>query len=103
MPLPERHGNYRVVRVIPPPQNQFFEMISVVMISMNEEKAVGQVIADIRTHAPDAEILLVDSSKDRTPEIAEQAGARVIRRFPPQGYGKAMEIALRSGKGDVII
>ena len=73
------------------------------MISMNEEKAVGQVIADIRAHAPDAEILLVDSSKDRTPEIAEQAGARVIRQFPPQGYGKAMEIALRSGTGDVII
>ena len=73
------------------------------MISMNEEKAVGQVIADIRTYAPDAEILVVDSSKDRTPEIAEQAGARVIRQFPPQGYGKAMEIALRSGKGDIII
>ena len=78
-------------------------MISIVMISMNEEKAVGQVIADIRTHAPDAEIVVVDSSKDRTAEIAEQAGARVIRQFPPQGYGKAMEIALRSGKGDVVI
>jgi glycosyltransferase involved in cell wall biosynthesis len=78
-------------------------MVSVVMISMNEEKAVGQVIADIRKHAPDAEIVVVDSSKDRTPEIAEQAGARVIRQFPPQGYGKAMEVALRSGKGDVVI
>lgn len=79
------------------------KMISVVMISMNEEKAVAQVIADIRTHVPDAEIVVVDSSKDRTPEIAEQAGARVIRQFPPQGYGKAMEVALRSGRGDVII
>jgi glycosyltransferase involved in cell wall biosynthesis len=78
-------------------------MISVVMISMNEEKAVGQVIADIRKHAPEAEIVVVDSSKDRTAEIAEQAGARVIRQFPPQGYGKAMEVALRSGKGDVIV
>ena len=73
------------------------------MISMNEEKAVGQVIADIRTHAPEAEIVVVDSSKDRTAEIAEQAGARVIRQFPPKGYGKAMEVALRSGRGDVVI
>ena len=73
------------------------------MISMNEEKAVAQVIADIRTYVPDAEIVVVDSSKDRTPQIAEQAGARVIRQFPPQGYGKAMEIALRSGKGEVVI
>jgi len=77
--------------------------VSVVMISMNEEKAVSLVIEDIRRYAPDAEIVVVDSSKDRTPEIAEQAGARVIRQFPPQGYGKAMEIALRSGQGDVII
>jgi glycosyltransferase involved in cell wall biosynthesis len=73
------------------------------MISMNEEKAVGQVIADIRKYVPEAEIVVVDSSKDRTPEIAEQAGARVIRQFPPQGYGKAMEKALRSATGDVII
>lgn len=73
------------------------------MISMNEENAVGRVIADIRAHAPDAEIVVVDSSKDRTPEIAEQAGARVIRQFPPQGYGRAMEVALRSGKGNVVI
>lgn len=73
------------------------------MISLNEEKAVGQVIADIRANAPEAEIVLVDSSKDRTPEIAEQAGARVIRQFPPRGYNKAMEIGLRSAKGEVII
>jgi glycosyltransferase involved in cell wall biosynthesis len=78
-------------------------MISVVMISMNEENAVGQVIADIRAQVPDAEIIVVDSSKDRTPEIAEAAGARVIRQFPPRGYGNAMEVALRAGKGEVII
>jgi glycosyltransferase involved in cell wall biosynthesis len=78
-------------------------MISVVMISMNEEKAVGCVIADIKTHMPEAEVIVVDSSKDRTPEIAAKAGAKVIRQFPPKGYGKAMELALRSGSGEVII
>ena len=78
-------------------------MITVSMISMNEEKAVGQVIEDIRRHAPEAEILLVDSSKDRTPEIAESMGARVIRQFPPKGYGPAMEMALRSANGEVVV
>ena len=68
-------------------------MISVVMISMNEEKAVGCVIADIKTHMPEAEVIVVDSSKDRTPEIAAKAGAKVIRQFPPKGYGKAMDLA----------
>jgi len=78
-------------------------MITVAMITMNEEKAVGKVIADIRRDVPEAAILLVDSSKDRTPQIAEGLGARVIRQFPPRGYGRAMELALRSAEGRVVV
>lgn len=75
------------------------------MISMNEENAVRKVIEDIQavTAGLDAEILVVDSSKDRTPEIAAAAGARVVRQFPPQGYGRAMGRALSEGRGDVVI
>ena len=69
--------------------------LTVAMITMNEERAVAKVIHDIRQAAPEAEILVVDSSKDATPKIAEDLGARVIRQFPPCGYGPAMELALR--------
>ena len=44
--------------------------LTVGMISMNEEKAVGAVIDDIKRQAPGAEMLLVDSSSDRTLQIA---------------------------------
>ena len=77
--------------------------VTVSMITLNEERAVGKVIEDIRRVAPDAEILLVDSSKDRTAEIAEAAGCRVIRQFPPQGYGPAMNRAVREASGDVVV
>ena len=77
--------------------------LSVVMITMNEDKAVARVIGEIRAVAPDAEILLVDSSKDQTAEIAQSLGARVIKQFPPKGYGPAMDLALRSGAGEVIV
>jgi glycosyltransferase involved in cell wall biosynthesis len=77
--------------------------ITVSMISMNEEKAVAKVVEKIRQHAPQAEILLVDSSKDRTPEIARAMGVNVIRQFPPQGYGPAMERALREAGGEVVV
>ncbi|HEX7809035.1 MAG TPA: glycosyltransferase family 2 protein [Thermoanaerobaculia bacterium] len=77
--------------------------LTVSMITMNEEGAVAKVIHDIRRVAPDAEILLVDSSKDRTAEIAEELGARVIKQFPPQGYGPAMNRAVREAHGDVVI
>jgi glycosyltransferase involved in cell wall biosynthesis len=77
--------------------------LTVSMITMNEEGAVGKVIRDIRAVAPDAEILLVDSSKDRTAEIAEELGCRVIKQFPPQGYGPAMDRAVREASGEIVI
>jgi glycosyltransferase involved in cell wall biosynthesis len=77
--------------------------VTVSMITMNEEGAVGKVVEDIRRVVPDAEVLLVDSSKDRTPEIAEKLGCRVIRQFPPQGYGPAMDRAVREAGGDVVV
>lgn len=82
---------------------QLNSKITVAMITMNEEKAVGKVIDDIQKAVPGAEVLLVDSSSDRTPQIAESKGARVIRQFPPKGYGPAMDLALRSGRGEVIV
>jgi len=77
--------------------------LTVAMITMNEEKAIAKVIGDIRRFAPDAEVLVVDSSKDRTAEIAAEMGATVIKQFPPKGYGPAMDLALRSGKGKVVV
>jgi len=70
--------------------------VSVVMITMNEEAAVAKVIGDIQDALPGVEIFIVDSSHDKTPEIAAALGATVIRQFPPQGYGRAMDLALRS-------
>ena len=80
-------------------------LISVAMISMNEEKAVTKVITDIRAVLKGRahEIVIVDSSVDRTPEIAEEMGARVFRQYPPQGYGRAMNRVLHESRGDVIV
>ena len=80
-------------------------LISVATISMNEEQAVAKVITEIREVLKGRahEIVIVDSSRDRTPEIAEEMGARVIRQFPPRGYGRAMDRVLRESRGDVIV
>ena len=85
-----------------PPERRKLSL-TVGMISMNEEGAVGGVIEEIRRQAPEAEILLVDSSKDQTPVIAERMGARVLRQFPPRGYGPAMTRLLYSATTDVIV
>lgn len=77
--------------------------VTVSMITMNEEAAVAAVIKDIQRIIPEAEILIVDSSKDNTPVIAAELGARVLRQFPPQGYGPAMERALRESTREVVV
>jgi glycosyltransferase involved in cell wall biosynthesis len=73
------------------------------MITMNEERAVAQVIDEIRSVVPEAEIIMVDSSKDRTAEIAQAKGAIVIKQVPPKGYGPAMDLVLRSAHGRVVV
>ena len=80
-------------------------LISVAMITMNEEKAVARVIEDIRAALGDREheIVIVDSSRDATPAIASSMGALVIRQFPPKGYGRAMGRVLQESHGDVVI
>src|SRR2546430_15532117 len=77
--------------------------ISVVMITLNEEGAIAKVVNDIRAAVPDAEILIVDSSTDRTADIARSLGCRVVEQLPPRGYGPAMDAALKSAAGDVIV
>jgi glycosyltransferase involved in cell wall biosynthesis len=80
-------------------------LISVAMITMNEEKAVARVIADISDalRGREFEIVIVDSSRDATPHIAAAQGARVVRQFPPQGYGRAMGRVLHECSGDVVV
>jgi len=78
--------------------------ISVVMPSFNEEKAVGPMIESIRKNSPDfeTEILLVDGGKDKTPELAESLGARVLRK-PPRGHGDALKTCLLEARNGIII
>jgi len=78
--------------------------LSVVMATLNEEGAIGNVINDIRENAKDhdLEIVVVDSSSDKTPEIAKSLGAKVITQ-PKSGHGLALRAAILAASGDVII
>ena len=80
-----------------------FDDLSVVMGTYNEEAAVATVISDIeRVTDGRAEVVCVDGSDDRTPEIAEEHGARVIRQ-EPQGYGVAVHAALKAASRDIVV
>jgi len=60
----------------------------------NEEGSIAGVIAKVREHRPDADILVVsDGSTDRTADLARQAGATVVVLPFNVGVGGAMRTA----------
>ncbi|UPV98945.1 glycosyltransferase family 2 protein [Halorussus gelatinilyticus] len=79
--------------------------LSVVMPTLNEEEGIAECIERI-TNGIEAfgittEILISDSSTDRTPEIAREMGARVVE--PDKGgYGYAYRYAFKRTRGDYI-
>ncbi len=77
--------------------------VSCVLLTLNEEAAIAKVVADIKRVLPQAEIVVVDSSTDKTAELAEQLGCTVVRQIPPKGYGWAMDAGLKKAAGEYII
>jgi O-antigen biosynthesis protein len=76
--------------------------ISVCMIAKNEEQLIGNSLGSVREIAD--EIIVVDTgSTDRTAEIAEKSGARIIRHQWDGNYGRARNAYLRAAHGDWIL
>jgi glycosyltransferase involved in cell wall biosynthesis len=67
-----------------------------VIPAYNEAATIVNVIRGIREHAPGFDLLVIDDgSTDRTPELAEAEGARVIRLPFNLGIGGAMQTGFR--------
>jgi glycosyltransferase involved in cell wall biosynthesis len=80
-----------------------FDDLAVVMGTYNEEDAIGTVLEDIASMTDGrAEVVCVDGSSDRTPEIAREHGATVIEQ-EPQGYGVAVREAVLTPERPVVV
>lgn len=79
-------------------------VVSVIIPCLDEEEAIGEVVAAVRRHRV-AEVIIVDGgSRDRTAERARAAGAKVVVE-PRRGYGRAMlaGIAAIDATSDVLL
>nr|WP_264475216.1 dolichyl-phosphate hexose transferase [Halorubellus salinus] len=80
-----------------------FDDLAVVMGTYNEEAAIGTVLDDIeRVTDGKAEVVCIDGSDDRTPEIAREKGATVVEQ-EPQGYGVAVREAVLTPNRPVVV
>ena len=78
-----------------PPGDERDVQVTILLPADNEEAAIGSAVRAIRESMAKAglayEILVVDDmSSDRTAEIAEETGARVIRR--PVNGGSPVQV-----------
>lgn len=80
-----------------------FDDLAVVMGTYNEEEAIATVLEDVEAVTDGrAEVVCVDGSSDRTPEIAREHGATVIEQ-EPRGYGVAVSAAIQAPDRPVIV
>jgi glycosyltransferase involved in cell wall biosynthesis len=81
--------------------------VTVVMPCLNEEAAIGECVERalevLRQAGISGEVLVVDNaSEDRSAEIAEACGARVVTE-PRRGYGNAYLRGFREARGKYLI
>lgn len=77
--------------------------LSIVIPAKNESAAIGSVVAAARGAYPEAEIIVVDDgSSDNTGEVAESAGASVVRHPESLGNGAAVKAGARIARGEII-
>lgn len=78
--------------------------LSIVLPAYNEAGIIKKIMERLRAQYPKAEIIVVDDkSEDDTAEIAEQAGARVIRHLYNMGNGAAIKTGARHATRETIV
>jgi hypothetical protein len=77
------------------------QKITVIIPCLNEEQGIESVMRRMPEFVD--EVIVVDNgSTDRTSEVAESYGAKVIRE-DVRGYGRAYKTGFASASGDIII
>jgi len=77
--------------------------IAVILPCYNEAAAIGKTVRDFRAALPKAAIYVYDNnSKDRTADIAREAGA-IVRNEPRQGKGNVMRRMFADIEADIYV
>ena len=72
------------------------EPLTVLVAARDEEDVIERTVSTLRRRFPDAEVIVADDgSRDRTAEVAEAAGA-IVLRLPRRGKGQALSAAERA-------
>lgn len=77
--------------------------VSIVVPAYNEEGTIAEVVHDFLGSDLVDEVVVVDNNcRDRTAELAREAGARVVAESAP-GYGCALRAGMDAAEGDLLV
>lgn len=76
--------------------------VSIVIPAYNEAARIARVVREAREVA-DEVVVVDDASTDRTAEVAEHAGAVVVRQPANGGYIAAIRRGFQAATGDVVV
>jgi len=78
--------------------------VTIVIPALNEAQSVGAVVAGLREHFPQAEVIVVnDGSADTTADVAAAAGARVLNHDRCCGYGAALRTGVEAASREFVL
>ena len=77
--------------------------VSIIVPVFNEQNSVAETIAQIKKYVPQAQIIVVDDcSTDKSFEIAQATGVKVVKHEYNKGYGAALKTGLREAENEYI-
>lgn len=82
------------------------QLFSIIIPTYNEEKDIRETLLRlIGMSYENKEILVVDDSKDKTPEIVKEYASRGVRLIdgPRKGCCEAVNLGIQEAKGDIIV
>jgi glycosyltransferase involved in cell wall biosynthesis len=68
--------------------------VFIVIAAYNEEKSIGKVLKDLKSHGYKNIIVVDDGSKDKTSEISDKEKTIVIRHLINRGQGAALKTGI---------
>jgi glycosyltransferase involved in cell wall biosynthesis len=99
-------GGVPDIQLILPKHDVQSPEVSIVVPTLNEETTISEFVSwcheGLQRLGATGEILIVDSSSDRTPDLAVEGGARVLRT-PKRGLGRAYIDALPFIRGKYVV
>jgi len=78
--------------------------ISIIVPAYNEEKAIYKVVSELKDNFSNCELIVVDDcSEDKTAELAQKAGAKIIMHGKNYGYGASLKTGILNASGEYVV